>query len=137
MRTLEREFPPGEKFEYKTGETHLLGDLVRAATGRNLSDYLSEKVWQPYGMESDASWQVDATGSELAGCCLQATLRDFARSGQFVLNGGLIHGETVVAPGWFEEATRAQVDVGFSGVGYGYQWWTFADRTFSAKGIHG
>ncbi len=70
MARLPREAAPGSKWVYKTGETNLVGSLVRAATGRTLSDYLSEKVWQPLGMEGDAYWMLDRSGAEIAGCCL-------------------------------------------------------------------
>src|SRR6185436_14134616 len=70
MRKLPREAPPGTKWVYKTGETHLLGVLVAAATGQSLADYLSATIWQPYGMERAASWSTDRSRHELGGCCL-------------------------------------------------------------------
>jgi CubicO group peptidase (beta-lactamase class C family) len=137
LRTLERETAPGDRWVYNTGETHLLGDLVRAATGTTLSDYLSEKIWKPYGMEAAASWVLDETGAEEAGCCLQATLRDFGRFGQFVLDGGRAGDSIVVADDWFADATAPHALIDDDGNGYGYQWWTHADGTISAFGIYG
>jgi CubicO group peptidase (beta-lactamase class C family) len=136
MRRLTREAPPGRKWQYKTGETHLLGVLVTSATKQSLAEYLSAKIWRPYGMEQSASWTTDRTNHELAGCCVQAGLRDFARYGQFVLDGGRIDGRSIVPDGWFDTATRRQVATTFPG-GYGYQWWTSDDGTFDAIGIHG
>ena len=136
MRQLPAEAGPGEKWVYKTGETHLLGVLVSSATGQTLSDYLSSKIWVPYGMEQKATWTVNQTNSELAGCCLQMSLRDFARFGQFVLEGGCINGESIVPDNWFQAATQTQIQI-WGGFGYGYQWWVFADGTFQALGIHG
>ncbi len=71
MRRLPAEAKPGKKWVYSTGETHLLGVLVSAATGQSLSDYLSSKIWIPYGMEEKATWILGRTDEELAGCCLQ------------------------------------------------------------------
>jgi CubicO group peptidase (beta-lactamase class C family) len=51
VRHLEREAEPGTMWRYKTPETNLAGVLVMAATGKSLSEYLAEKIWQPYGME--------------------------------------------------------------------------------------
>jgi CubicO group peptidase (beta-lactamase class C family) len=136
MRKLPAEAEPGEKWLYKTGETHLLGVLVSSATGQSLSDYLSSKIWVPYGMEQKATWILGRSDQELAGCCLQMALRDFARFGQFVLEGGRINGESIVPDGWFEAATKTQIQI-WGAWGYGYQWWTFADGTFQALGIHG
>ena len=137
MRKLPREAPPGQKWLYKTGETNLLGVLVSEATKKSLAAYLSEKVWASYGMEQDASWQLDRTLHEQGGCCLQATLRDFARFGQFILDGARVDGHSVVADGWLEAATRKQMSTSYADRGYGYQWWTADDGTFNAFGIHG
>jgi CubicO group peptidase (beta-lactamase class C family) len=136
MRRLPAEAEPGKKWVYKTGETHLLGVLVSSATGQSLSDYLSSKIWVPYGMEQKATWILNLTGQELAGCCLQMKLRDFGRFGQFVLEGGHINGESILPDNWFQIATKTQVPV-WGSLGYGYQWWTYADGTFQALGIHG
>jgi len=136
MRRLPAEAEPGTKWVYKTGETNLLGVLVSSATGQTLSDYLSAKIWVPYGMEQKATWVLNRTDQEQAGCCLQAALRDFARFGQFVLEGGFINGKSIVPDGWFETATHSQVAL-WPGWGYGYQWWTLANGTFKALGIHG
>lgn len=135
MRRLPSEAKPGKKWVYKTGESHLLGVLVSAATGQTLSDYLASKIWIPYGMEEKATWILGRSNEELAGCCLQAKLRDFARFGQFVLEGGLINGVSIVPDDWFREATYPQVPL-WPGGGYGYQWWIF-NKTFEALGIHG
>ena len=88
-------------------------------------------------MEQSASWSTDPTDHELAGCCLQAALRHYARYGQFVLDGGRVDGRSIVPGGRFEAATRSQVPIGSGGRGYGYQWWTADDGTFRAIGIHG
>ena len=136
MRRLPAEAEAGTKWVYKTGETHLLGVLVSLATGQTLSNYLSSKIWVPYGMEQKATWILNRTNQEMAGCCLQMTLRDFARFGQFVLEGGRINGESIVPDNWFQTATQTQIPL-WGGWGYGYQWWTMNDGTFRALGIHG
>ena len=133
MRTLEREDRPGEKWVYKTGETNLVGVLVEKATGKSLADYLSEKIWRPFGMEKDAFWQVDLSGRNIGGCCMSAVLRDYGRIGQFILRGG----GPALPEGWVEEATKSHADIGVPGRGYGYQWWTEPQGTFAAVGIFG
>ena len=136
VRKLPREAPPGVKWVYKTSETNLVGVLVADATGKQLAEYLSEKIWRPYGMERDAEWMIDDVGHEQGGCCLGMTLRDYGRFGQFILDGARIDGRTVVADRWLADATRTQVSTGGTG-GYGYQWWTSADGTFEGRGIYG
>jgi CubicO group peptidase (beta-lactamase class C family) len=113
LRKLPRAHPPGEVWNYNTGETNLIGVLVSGATGKPLAQYLQEKIWHPAGMESEATWLLGRTGHEIAGCCLQASTRDFARFGLFVLANG--------APGR----------------GYGFQWWTYDDGSVAAQGIFG
>jgi CubicO group peptidase (beta-lactamase class C family) len=133
MKKLPRETAPGTKWVYKTGETNLIGVLVMRATGKPLATYLSEKVWRPYGMERDAFWMVDPSGHEVSGCCLSVSLRDYARMGQFALEGG----KGVVPADWFARSTRPHADIGRPGFGYGYQWWTYPQGRFGAQGIFG
>jgi CubicO group peptidase (beta-lactamase class C family) len=133
MKRLPREAPPGTKWVYKTGETNLIGVLVSRAVKMSLAQYLQHKIWIPYGMEREAAWVHDASDQDVGGCCLSVTLRDYARMGQFVLEGG--HG--VVPPWWYAMAGTKQADIGAPGFGYGYQWWTRDDGTFDARGIFG
>ncbi len=137
MRKLPREAEPGQKWLYKTGETNLIGVLVSQATGKNLSEYLSERIWKPYGMEAEANWQIGNTGHEVSGCCISARLRDYARVGQFILEGGRIKGKPQLPDTWLAEATTKQAPTGAAGGGYGYQWWTRDDGSFNAIGIFG
>ncbi|MDK2761533.1 MAG: beta-lactamase family protein [Sphingopyxis sp.] len=137
MKTLPREAPAGSKWVYKTGETNLIGVLVSSATGKTLSAYLSEKIWKPFGMERDAIWMLGATGHEISGCCVSASLRDYARFGQFILNGGVAGGKQIVPDNWLPSATTKQVGIDLPGRGYGYQWWTNDDGSFAAQGIFG
>lgn len=137
MRGLGRTAQPGTGWRYSTGETSLVGVLVSRATGRSLAEYLSQMIWRRYGMEADAAWMIDEAGQEPGGCCLVASLRDWGRVGQFVLDGGVAGGKSVVPNDWFQQATRKQADIGEPGSGYGFQWWTSDDGTFSARGIFG
>ncbi len=137
LRKLPRAHPPGERWNYNTGESNLIGVLVSAATGKPLAQYLQEKIWHPAGMESQATWLLGRTGNEIAGCCLQASTRDFARFGLFVLANGAAGGQQVVPPDWFAQATRKQKDIGDPGRGYGFQWWTYDDGSVAAQGIFG
>ncbi|MEM8564117.1 MAG: serine hydrolase, partial [Pseudomonadota bacterium] len=144
MKALPRVAEPGEVWNYSTGETQVLGELLVAATGMALSDYLSEKIWSTFGMESDAEWWLDSpNGVEIGGSGLSATLRDYGRFGQFLLNGGMAKGERVLPPGWIEESTRERI-TGNDAIPYGYMVWPVstqageAHRTaYEAKGLYG
>lgn len=134
MRTLSRASAPGFMWHYNTGETDLLGVLLRHATGKTLAEQLSAAVWSKAGMEQDASWianDAGPTGEEFGGSGLSATLRDFGRLGLWVMEGG----KDQVPQNWFAEATRSQVQAG--GAAYGYGWWPQPDGSFAALGIFG
>ena len=137
MRQLPRDVPAGTRWLYSTGETNLVGILLNQATQKPLADYLYEKVWNPVGMEQQATWLLSKTGQEISGCCLQAATRDFARFGQFILQGATVNGQSIVPEGWLDQATTRQTPIGVPGQGYGYQWWTFDDGTYMARGIFG
>ena len=134
-RTLEREAPAGEKWVYKTLETNLLGLIVEEATGKSLAAYSAEKIVSPAGFEGPMFWMQDLTGGNIGGCCLSLRLSDYARFGQFVLEGG----DGVVPQGWFAEAGASVVEFGpqAPGFGYGYQWWAYPGGNYGAQGIFG
>ncbi|MDI3511184.1 MAG: serine hydrolase [Pseudomonadota bacterium] len=137
LRQLPREAPPGQRWLYSTGETNLVGILISQATGKPLSQYLQEKVWGPVGMEQQATWILSKTGEEISGCCIQASARDYARFGQFILEGAQVNGQSILPDGWLQQAGTRQADIGQPGRGYGYQWWTYDDGSFAARGIFG
>jgi CubicO group peptidase (beta-lactamase class C family) len=137
LRKLPRAVPAGTRWLYSTGETNLVGVLVARATKKTLSDYLSEKIWRPAGMAQQATWILSKTGQEISGCCLQAATQDFARFGQFILNGAQINGQPTLPEGWLSEATNSRTGIGQPGRGYGYQWWTYDNGSFAARGIFG
>lgn len=126
---------PGEQFNYNTAETNLVGALLRAAIGNNLSTYLGSTIWQPFGMQADAVWMLSsADGGEAGGCCLSATLRDYGRLGLFAMNNGqLPDGRSALPDGWMEQSTTPSKAFG----GYGYLWWLQEDGAFHADGIFG
>lgn len=137
MRKLPRDVPAGTRWLYSTGETNLVGTLVQQATKKPLATYLAEKVWGPAGMEQQATWLLSKTGKEIGGCCVQASPRDYARLGVFILNGAQVNGQSIVPEGWWAEATTKRADIGRPGRGYGYQWWTYDDGSYAARGIFG
>jgi CubicO group peptidase (beta-lactamase class C family) len=142
FRTRDR--PPGERFHYASAETQVLGLVLRAATGKPLADYLSEKIWQPMGAEADASWIVDKGGYEVAYIGVNATVRDYARLGKLLANDGALDGRQIIPSGWVRAATTPpakQFEPGQtrSILGYGYQTWILpgTERQFMLRGLRG
>ncbi len=135
LRNKPRAADPGEVFNYNTGETNLLGAVLRAAIGNNLSTYLENKIWGPFGMEHDANWLLlTPGGAEHGGCCLSATLRDYGRIGLFAMRDGRLRDGTSVLPdGWMAESTTPSA----ANQRYGQLWWLGGKGVYSAIGIYG
>lgn len=128
-----RQFAPGTRWVYNTGETNLIGVVVQRATGKVLTTYAREKLVPAAGFEGELFWMIDPAGSNIGGCCLSLTLRDYARFGLLALE----RGRGVTGPGWFAKASAPHKPVGAPGFGYGYQWWTYPGGRWGALGIFG
>ena len=144
MASLPRVAEPGTLNNYNTGETQVAAEVLRGAVGQPLATYLSERIWSKVGMEADANWWLESPGGiEIGGSGFSATLRDYGRFGQFLLNDGMAGGEAILPEGWIREATTPKVLKGGNPLEYGYLWWTGTtpasreDGAFMAIGIHG
>jgi CubicO group peptidase (beta-lactamase class C family) len=136
-----RDAEPGRRWYYASAESQVLGLVLRGALKRPLADYLSERIWQPMGAEADASWVIDRTGQENTSSNFNAVLRDYARLGMLLANGGRVGDRQVIPAAWLREMTRPH----FSGTqtgrwyGYGFQTWIFPDNdgSFAFLGVRG
>lgn len=135
---------PGKVFDYQSGNTQLLGFILKAATGKSVSEYASEKLWQPIEAEYDAYWSLDhAGGDEKAYCCFNSNLRDFARIGKLYQDSGRWYGRQVVPEKYVLESIQPAptIDEGKPNNRYGYSWWLLPDykghNIFYARGILG
>lgn len=147
LRSIDsRHSPPGAKFVYASGETAVLGRVLKGATGRDLADLTREWLWQPLGAERDALWVVDAEGVEGAWGLFNASLRDWARLGLLLARDGKVGDEQLVPREYLLDATDAERQppafrprAATPLLGYGYQFWLAPapDRTFAMLGIHG
>ena len=140
-RTLPRIHAPGSVFQYKTIDTAVLGWLIERVTRGSVAAYTARCLWEPLGAESDAFYIMDGPpgiGREFSGAGFNATLRDFARFGQMVLNGGVADGRRVVSADWIRQSTQPSGPLAVNGGGgYGLQWWTLGGGTFAAIGLQG
>ncbi|UPJ58266.1 serine hydrolase [Bradyrhizobium sp. 192] len=141
-----RSTPPGTKWHYASVETEILGLVLRAATGTPLADYLHDRIWSAIGTEADASWAIDGSGQEIAFCCFNATLRDYARLGRLLANDGAWEGRQLIPRQWLLDATTVRPGDGHLAprvatpyFGYGYQVWLLPgeQRRFALLGIRG
>lgn len=142
-----REHEPGTVFNYNTAESQVLLELVRRVSGMNAADYLEQKLWRPLGMEHSGAWIIDhpgSTGAEVGGAMFNAALRDWARLGLFIEQGGTWQGEQILPADWVDRATVSDEAHILPGEvhpnpnrGYAWHWWTYADGTFTASGANG
>ena len=116
---------PGKEFEYLSVNAQVLGLVLETALKtKTVSEYFQEKLWQPLGMEYDATWSLDKkkNGMEKTFCCINACARDFAKIGRLYLNKGKWNGKQIVSENWVKESTK--IDTTGNNVGfYHYLWW--------------
>ena len=141
-----RAVPPGTKWHYASIETEILGLVLRSATGVPVADYLHDRIWDAIGAEGDAAWAIDGTGQEIAFCCFNATLRDYARLGRLLAHDGAWEGRQIIPRQWLLDATTVKQTDGHLApgtatpyFGYGYQVWILPgeQRRFALLGIRG
>lgn len=132
-----RHAPPGQDWLYVSIDTHVIGMVIRGATGRSIADLMSERIFQPLGLERDPYYITDGEGVEFVLGGLNMTTRDNARLGLLVEQDGLWQGRQIVPADWMAASTAASAP---GGVGYGYQWWlppqAEPDEVY-ARGVYG
>ena len=144
--TLQRQRPPGTFNQYNSADTQALAMLISQATGRSLSDYMTEKLWLPMGPENDAYWMLDAEGVEMAFGGLNATARDYAKLGELFRLKGRRDGRQIVPEAWVHASITPDAPHLMAGnnpnsdypMGYGLQWWVpdGTEGEFSAIGVY-
>ncbi|MCC6383728.1 MAG: beta-lactamase family protein [Bacteroidia bacterium] len=143
MLRLRNAGPLGSNFNYQSSCTALLSFIIRKVTGQTVSDYASDKLWKPLGMQSEARWSLDHPGGdEKAYCCIYSNARDFARIGQLYLDSGRWNGKQIVSESYVLQSIlpAKTIDNGKPNEVYGYHWWigTFGGKhVYYARGILG
>ncbi len=137
--SLKVEKTPGTEFYYRSGDTQLLEFVLKAATGKSMSAYASEKLWSKIGAENPAHWSLDKEGGdEKAYCCFYSNARDFARIGKLYMQNGMWDSTQVLSSEWVKNSTTAHglPENGVATNQYGYQWWVYND-IYYCRGILG
>ncbi|KUF45448.1 serine hydrolase [Myroides marinus] len=122
MLGLEIKDKPGQEFIYKSGDTELLTMVLEKATGKPLSEYVSEYFWKPMGAENPALWQIDHKGDgvEKSYCCFTSNARDFARFGKLYRDKGMWNGQQILDSSFIEKSITPRFK---NAPEYGYGWW--------------
>ncbi|MDM0089893.1 MULTISPECIES: serine hydrolase [unclassified Variovorax] len=147
LKTLQKEGAHGEAFAYKTVNAEVLAWILRRASNQSLAELMSEKIWRRIGAEQDAYFMVDRIGTESGGGGLNTTLRDLARFGETMRNGGRANGQQVIPAAAVADITRGASKADFAKAGYALlpgwsyrdMWWITHNehQAYMARGIHG
>ena len=132
--------PAGQTWKYVSIDTHVVGMVVRGATGRPVAELLSERVIAPLGLEYEPYYLTDGARTAFVLGGLNMTTRDYARFGQMYLQGGTWQGKQIVPPDWVTASTLPSAPTAAGEIGYGYQWWIpqgSAAGQYMARGIYG
>ncbi len=137
---IEQDAEPGARWQYVSIDTHVIGMVIRGATGRSIPDLLSEHIIGPMGVERAPYFLTDGYGVSFVLGGLNTTTRDNARFGQMIAQGGQWNGQQIVPADWISESTGASAKTAQGAIGYGYQWWVpegSDEGQFMARGIYG
>ena len=145
---VERNREPGQDLHYTSPNSHVLAAVARAVYGGRLAQVVSDELWTPLGMGSDATWLQNKPGEDgvaVGYCCLQATSEDYARFGEFYRTDGVWNGDRLLPQGWSEEATTPRASwqepgaTRYEGRGYALHFWVPEDHDgeFYAAGVFG
>ena len=147
LQTVRQRGEHGQAFGYKTVNTDVLGWVIARVTGRNVAQLLSERIWSRLGSEQDAYFTVDSIGTPFAGGGLNAGLRDIARFGEMLRNGGRFNGQQIVPASVVKDIRQGGDKEAFAKAGYSQlkgwsyraMWWVShnPDGAYMARGVHG
>ncbi|MEM5563463.1 serine hydrolase [Psychroserpens sp. AS72] len=115
---------PGVAYEYLSGSTQLLGMVIEKATGKTLSNYLSESFWKPLGSSDNALWQLDDEDHRLAKafCCIGSNAKDFARFGKLYKDFGKWNGQQILDSSFVAKSITPRFTASPE---YGYGFWLY------------
>ncbi len=131
---------PGAAWRYVSIDTHVIGMVIRGATGRSIHDLMAEKLLAPMGLEQSPVMLTDGNGVAFVLGGLNMRTRDYARMGLMFLQNGMLNGQQIVPAAWVAQSTRASAPTKDGQGQYGFQWWLAADARqgeYFARGIYG
>lgn len=133
--------PAGAQWQYTSIDTHIIGMIMRGATGRSIAELMNEKIIKKLGLEVSPYYLTDGVGEAFVLGGLNFITRDYARFGQMMMQDGYFNGQQIVPKDWVAQSTAASAKTLEGEIKYGYQWWVPADaiagQEFMARGIYG
>lgn len=140
--------PHGKTFRYRSPNSDLLGIIVERASGQRYADLMSEKLWRPLGAKRDGFVTVDGEGSARAAGGVSVAVRDLARVGEMMRQGGVAAGGRIVPQAWVDDTVhggdaeawqRGDMVNLFANGRYRNKWYQSGNRAnaYCGIGIHG
>jgi CubicO group peptidase (beta-lactamase class C family) len=118
--------PPGKCWNYNSGLSVLLGEVVRNLTGEYIDVFAEKRLFSPLQF-TRYQWGKHENGTVWSNGDLYIRPRDLAKVGQLVLDNGKWNGQQIVSEKWIRESTRPHTEAHY-GLKYGYQWWLGSAR---------
>ncbi len=137
-------FKPGSKFDYNSGNSILLGDIIKKKTGLNAAVFAKKALFSKLGI-FEFQWVLapisdSVTPNQLkiidagdikdnderqvhTGGGLLLRPRDMVKIGELMLNGGVYNGKKVLSAKWVEMSLTPYLQIPKEEVFYGFQWW--------------
>lgn len=139
--SLDKRFvEPGTVWQYVSIDTHVVGMVIRGATGRTIPELLTKKIFSKMGFEADPYYVSDGYGVAFVLGGLNLRTRDYARFGQMIANGGAWNGQQIVPRDWLAASTKPSANTATGEPAYGYQWWIHQGAPageYNAQGVYG
>ncbi|MFT5136793.1 MAG: CubicO group peptidase (beta-lactamase class C family) [Arenicella sp.] len=145
-RSLTKEREQGTFMHYVSIDTHVLGMVLRAATGEPIVDYFKTHLWDKIQPEASTYYITDDTGEPMVLGGLTMRSRDYLKIGKLFRDGGRWNAAQVIPESWVQQSVTPEAphlmpgkrDTADTNLGYGYQWWLpeNADQEFMALGIY-
>jgi CubicO group peptidase (beta-lactamase class C family) len=127
--------PPGSKYEYCNGLSHLLSVIINTTTKMKTREFAEKNLFTPLGI-SEIDWEKSPQGIDVGYGRMWLKPHDMAKIGWLYLNKGRWEKKQLVSSSWVEKSTRGHIEAK-PALQYGYQWWVDDDGNYSAIGSRG
>jgi CubicO group peptidase (beta-lactamase class C family) len=112
--------PPGDVWSYSSGTAVILSRVFQDTLGEQAQSFVRDRLFKPLGMAS-AVIETDEHGTLVGSSYMYASARDWARYGQFLLQGGVWQGQALLPPD-FVAMMAAPVAASGGRYGHGLVW---------------
>jgi len=107
LKRIRQKHTPGNRFEYRSGNTWLLCRVLERATGMSIAEYTQTRLWIPLGVPADAGWIRDKKSMQVKGFTgFNTSAIGLARIGQLYANKGMWKGQVLIPETWMNSLLK-------------------------------